>query len=193
MSKTKTKNKQYWKSDIVYYNKITKESGSLILDQSSALLEETLDTAKSIASKAEKIITIILPITSAILIYLIHAIPKEGLNLLTLSGIFAFMVLCISLTFSYLNFKHYHIYVPGIHPKTYLNSRFINTEYTPEEQYGNLVLVMGENIQDRIEENEILNFERTRNNRMALKWLFAIIFCPLLSFLVLLLYHQCRF
>jgi len=192
MSKKLITPKEMWKSDIVYYNKITKESASLILDQTSSLLEETVDTAKRISLKAEKIITIVLPIASAILVYLINSIPKDGINILTLSAIFAFIVLCISLGYSYQNFKHYEIAVPGISPKTVLNSKFINTKFKEWEQYTNLVMVIGENIQDRIEVNDVLNTSRTRNNRIALKFLFGIILCPFLAVVVLLLYHLCH-
>ncbi|MDQ2719408.1 MAG: hypothetical protein M3Z26_06545 [Bacteroidota bacterium] len=101
MFKKQIAEKEAWKSDIVYYNKITKESASLILEQTSSLLKETFDTAKSISVKAEKIITILLPIASAILIYLINSIPNYVINVLTLSGIFAFVVLCVSLYYSF--------------------------------------------------------------------------------------------
>ena len=60
---------QEWKHDIKDWQKITDKTASLMLSQCETALKETIQIAESISSKAEKLASIILPILSALIVY----------------------------------------------------------------------------------------------------------------------------
>jgi purine-cytosine permease-like protein len=182
-----------WKTDVKNWDKITNETASLILDQSETVLKETVETAKTISEKTDRLMSILLPIASAILIYLIRNIYTYKLNFLNISGGLIFCVICISLWYCYKNFRHYNIAIPGFPPKDILISKLIDNGFNESQQYINMIMTLCENIQDRIELNTTLNTSRSRNNRIALKWLFAIPVCPMVSAVFLFLCQGCHF
>jgi len=53
-----------WRTDIKDWTKISEKTAGLMLTQSETVLKETLETAKSTYQKAEKILTILIPITT---------------------------------------------------------------------------------------------------------------------------------
>lgn len=193
MAKQKITKYKTWKTDVVQWDKITNETASLILEEGETVLKETVETAKSISEKADRLITILLPIASAIIIFLINNINPFKFNFLNVSAILILPVVFVSLWYCYQNFKHYDIAIPGFPPSHTLISKLLDNSFTDRQQYLNMVITLCENTQDRIEINETLNVSRTRYSRMAIKWLFLIPFCPVLSAVLLFLGHECHF
>ena len=94
--------------------------------------------------------------------------------------------------FCYKNFKHYEIRVCGDYPQNLLSSSLIDIELTPELQYINMILSICENIQDRIEKNDDNNNLRIRLNQKSLVALSFILVCPILSYLLLLVFSHAQ-
>jgi hypothetical protein len=173
-----------WKTDIKDWTKITEKTAALMLEQCESVLKETLETAKSISAKAEKILTILIPIATALITYLFSKKLSELLYFLPLTGLFCLPVLLGSIAFSYFNFLKYEIAIPGDEPKKLVVSAFIDQNFSDNQQYVNMVLSICENIQRRIDINERANAIRTTWNTRSIKTLGLLILCPVFSYLL---------
>ena len=182
-----------WKSDIINWDQLSNEAAVFVVQQGETVLNECVETARTISAKADRLISILLPLASAIMLYLISGTPLHHNQFLKISGLLILMVMLISLCYCYKNFRHYQIAIPGLYPKDMLTSRIINTTFTERQQYLTLVFNVCENIQQQIEINAELNQARTNNNRLAIKWLFAIPFCPMVVALVLFVVYGFHF
>jgi len=89
-----------WKSDIVNWDKLTKDTALLMLNQSETLLKETIETAKLISSKANSLITILITAASTLLAYILTNINKNDKNAMLLGTAFlSFLVIALSIIF----------------------------------------------------------------------------------------------
>lgn len=181
-----------WSTDIKQWDKLTKDTAVLILNQSESLLRETVESAKIISAKADKLISILIPIESGIVIYILDSSKNKEFDFLSLTAILSFIVVGLSLFFAFKNFQQYNISVTGFHPNTTLISPFIDTDYLDGGQYINMVYNICENLQERITINLKLNAKRTFNNRIAIQLLFILPTCPILSYLFFLI-REIRF
>ncbi len=178
-----------WTTDIKNWTKVSKDTADLMLSQCEAILSDNVDTSKSISAKAEKLIAILVPIASAIIVYLLKS--GQTFNFLTLTAGVAFIILGLSIYFAYQNFKHYTIYIPGDLPKNLVASKFIDNEFSQDQQYINMILSICENVQARIDANEPLNKKRVDNNRTSILLLFILPLCPVLSYFYFLVRENC--
>jgi len=178
--------KNIWRTDIPSekWEDISKDSIDFIYSQSELLLKETLDTAKGIGLKADRIITILSPLTAALVIYILNNICHIN-EFLPLTALFSTIVLIVSIAFCYRNFQKYEIRVPGEYPKKLLLVENLIKIADEKKQYLNLVINECENFQDRIEQNDIDNAIRQKRNTVALKvLLFGLIPCPAVGYLL---------
>lgn len=171
-----------WKTDIKNWQKISEQTAKLMLEQSESVLKETTETAKGISARAERIISILIPITTALVAYLFSKSYSQLMDFLPLTAILCLTVAVASLVLSYINFEKYSIAIPGDYPDKIVRSVFIDNTYNEAEQYVNMILSICENIQRRISINEKCNAKRTRNNTMSLRVLFGFILCPVLAY-----------
>lgn len=179
----------WWTNDIIKWDKISKETASLMLSQSEKLLTETTETAKLISVKSSQLIAILISLATLITGYLSANILKCGLNFLTITCILIFTCLIISGIYCYKNLKPYKISVLGDYPHNIVCSKFIDISFDSNQQYLNLLLNICDNLENRINSNEVLNLAGTKNNKKALNFLFMIPFCPVLSYLLCLVFH----
>jgi hypothetical protein len=179
-----------WRTNIQDWTKIKENTAKLMLDQCETALKETADTAKSITEKSEKILTILLPITTAVLAYLFSRTPADLRNFIFLTAICALPVLLASIFFAYKNFVKYEVFIPGDFPSRIVQSVFIDNEYTADQQYVNLVLNICENIQRKIDINERTSKARSHHNVLAIRVLGLIILAPAAAFLISLFLPQ---
>jgi hypothetical protein len=180
-----------WENDIQNWNKVTKDTASLMLSQCETLLKETTETAKSISAKTIIVLSILIPIATSLVVYLITALHKDGITFLTLSALIAIAFICVSIVYSYKNFMQYKIAVPGDFPHEIMRPGFIDESYIGDEQYVNMALSICNSIENRININEKINSKRTRNSRKSLLWLCILPVSPFLSWVVLLLFCHC--
>jgi hypothetical protein len=173
-----------WKTDIKDWTKISEKTATLMLTQSELVLKEKLETAKSISQKAEKILTILIPITTALITFLFSKKLNEILEFLPLTALLCLPILLISIIFSYYNFLKYEIAIPGEYPKNIATTTFIDQPFTSDQQYVNMVLNICENIQRRIDINEESNRVRRSFNIRSIKTLGLLILCPVISYLL---------
>lgn len=158
---------QEWKTDIKDWTKISEKTATLMLNQCETALKETLDTAKSISVRADRFISIILPIMSVLIIYVINNI-NVWCEILPLSAISAVLLLILALAYCIPNFWKYEICIPGEYPKNIVVSQFIDNDFDHNQQYLNMVLSICENIQIRIDINDKNNEIRTKRNKRCL-------------------------
>lgn len=180
---------EQWKCNLAYWRGITKETTSIILSQSEAVLKETIETSKTISAKADRLLSIVLPSVTGLIIFIINDFSNHKLRLINLSAILCLLILILSLTFIYLNIKSYDIAVPGEYPKQMLRPEFINETIKVEEQHLNIFLHICENIQNKIDGNRLKNAKRRKNNQIALNLLLSIPISPVISYLLLALSH----
>lgn len=191
----KTKKKQYtqtnWSSDIQNWTKISEKTGELILSQVEKSLSETIETSKQISSKADKILTILIPFITSIMIYLISVIngitkTDDLFKFLPITAVVSLIMLIVSMIYCYLNYKEYELSVTGYYPNRIAISDFIdNNSFSSMEQYTNMILWICENTQKKIEYNDWINSKRMRNNTLALTWLQLIPLSPIISFILM--------
>jgi hypothetical protein len=176
--------KQIWRIPIKFaeWGSISKDSIDFIYSQAELLLQETLDTAKGIGLKADRIITILSPLTAALIIYVLNNVCSIG-EFLPLTALLSVAVLILSIGFSYRNFQNYKIRVGGDYPKEMLTIENLKKIPDEKQQYLNLVINQCEILQDRIDKNDIDNIRRQKRNTAALKILvFGLIPCPVLGY-----------
>src|ERR1700752_23090 len=121
-----------WKSDIKNWTNISEKTATLILNQSEAVLKETIETAKTITARAERFMAILIPICSILLIYFINNITSFG-SFLHLTSFFCLLVVGTSLFFCVKNMFKYTISVTGELPKNLAKSEFIENDIDEKE------------------------------------------------------------
>lgn len=179
-----------WSNSISNYDKITKETAQLMLDQSTKLLIETSETAKGISTKATQLIAILIPLSTVLIGYVINNLfLKSTFDFLTLTAILCVICVVISSIFCYKNFKPYNINIVGEYPHDIVAPKFVGENFIENQQFVNLLLNVCDNIENRVLENNDLNEKKVKNNLCAINTLFIIPFCPALSYLILLLFH----
>jgi len=124
-----------WKSDIKDWTKVSEKTATLILTQSESVLKEKLETAKSISQKAEKILTILIPITTAIITFLFSKKINEVFQFLPFTALLCLPILLVSVAFSYYNFIKYEVAIPGEYPKNLATTIFIDQPFSSDQQY----------------------------------------------------------
>ncbi len=145
---------QNCKTDIINWNKITEKTASLMLDQSETALKETIETAKLISSRVDKLISIQLPIATALIVYLFNNRISTITNFLPLTALLSLIIILISLFFCHKAFRKYDIAIPGEYPENIARSEFIDNDFDDNEQYINIVL----SVSNMIEGITILSF-----------------------------------
>jgi hypothetical protein len=110
-----------WPENIDYWNKITEKSADLAIAQSDLLLKESLTTAQSLRDKAEKVITLLIPSISALIIYIITGLSNL-IDIPHLTAIVTIILMMVSLASLFVNIKPYAISVPGNDAETILNN-----------------------------------------------------------------------
>ena len=181
------------KTDIVEWEKIGKDVSALMLKQCETLLKETIETAKTISTRAEKLISIILPIVSALIVYVIKNGWCEITSYLSITAIVTIAVLLTSLIYAYKAFKPYDVYISGEYPKNIVTSELLNTDLPKSEQYLTVFLNICENIQLRIDNNDTRNEMRQKDINASLKALALLTITPIVSLIVYLFFleHHC--
>lgn len=172
-----------WRADIEGWRKLSDETASLILDQGETLLKETIDTGKSITLRAERIITILLPVAIALMTYLLTG--PHLCRFLPLAALLFVLVILCSLMFAYINFEKHVVSVPGEYPRNLATSQLIREEHNDHEQYIILVLSICENLERRIAVNDASNVRRMRNNHISLRIvIIGLVLGPILAYLL---------
>jgi hypothetical protein len=177
----------HWKSDIKDWSKISDKTASLMLNQCEALLKETIETAKHISAKAEKLVSILIPIFTLLLAYTLNNYNKLN-EFLPLCALLSLIIIGTSIYFSAKNLFQYTISVPGEYPKNIVISQFIDG-VEENEQYSQILLYVCENIQMRIDCNEHSNKIRSIDNEISLKILLGLPICPFFAVPIFLLIH----
>jgi hypothetical protein len=175
-----------WETDIKDWTKISEKTATLILNQGEAVLKETIETAKTISARAERMIAILIPICSILVIYFISNIKDFG-SFLHLTSFLCLLVVATSLFFCVRNMFKYTIAITGEFPKNLATSELIDGDFKDSEQYINMLLYIYENIQKRIEINEFQNTIRMADNERTLRVLLLLPICPLFSALIFFL------
>jgi hypothetical protein len=174
---------QNWKTDIKDWRKLSKDTADFILAQAETLLKETLDTANSITVRAERIITLQVPLLVGLLVYIFNNL-KDISHFLPLTAVLCATVIISSIAACYNNFKKNEIDVPGEYPKNILSSRLIENKFDEKEQYLNMVINQCENFQLRIDKNDKLNVLRMKRNMRSLNiFIFGLTLCPVVGYL----------
>lgn len=178
------------KTDIINWHTISEKTAGLILAQGEGLLKETVETAKAISTRSDKLISIQIPILTAFVAYLFGSEYNKTINYLQLSVIIAAVIVFISFVYAYKSFKKYDIAVPGENPSKIASSAFIDKYQNEKQQYLNMVVFISEGIQARVDINIIANKKRMAYNSSSLKILIWLPIAPFLSYLFLSLYNH---
>lgn len=179
-----------WPEDLVWWNKISEKSADLALSQSEAYLLETTKTSQTIQDRTDKLIAILVPITSAILIYLLTG--THGIfDVVTLSALIFVIIITRAIVILIRNLRPYLINVNGEDADVFLNNETINETDSKEEQYIKLALLACNNNKIRASQNDETNQKRSQRNKEAVDTLIiAMIFSPLIGVLIHLLYQR---
>ena len=176
-----------FETDIKDWTELSKDAAAFMLSQCSLVLIETLDTAKSITVRAEKILTFQITVGVSLLTYAIANYEKL-FTFLPLTACIAIILICVGIFFAYLNFRYYSVAIPGELPKDIVRSKFVDG-LEPDWQYLSLVINSCESIQKRIDCNNKENNKRISRNNKSLLCLALLLITPFLSLLCLWVYQ----
>ena len=178
-----------WRTDIKDWTKITDKTATLMVSQCETLLKETIETSKTISLRAEKLSTILIPISASLLVYCMNNIETYN-SFIYIYAFLAFFIVIVSLWFCIKNMFNYNILLPGTTPSNLLVSNYIDNDLNlantaNDRQYISIVISICENIQFKISNNINTNNKRILDNEKSLKTLLLLIPC---SFVAGLLY-----
>jgi len=175
-----------WSTDIHDWTKLTKDSASFYMSQAEARLKSTEDTSNILVASNDRLLGITTTLLSVSIGYLF-----TGSELFLQTTAFFIILFCAgSGYYLFQNLREYNIFTGGEEPKLIFTSPFVENEYSPEQQYLNLVFQMMETIQYKIDQNKITNQLRRRRIGRAkqimlfspLAFLFASVYLHLLGF-----------
>ncbi|HXD92775.1 MAG TPA: hypothetical protein VNX01_06140 [Bacteroidia bacterium] len=182
--------KKEWPKNIIWWNKIQEKSLELALSQSDAYLKETVTTAQTIQDRTDKILTILVPSFSALLVYLFSTTSKIT-DVEPLAALFSGLVILFALSRLYFNLKPYPINVSGDDAESFINNELIKEDDTDNIQYTKIALLACNNNKIRAIANEVYNKERSDRTQIVLKVLFiGLALSPLFALIIHLLYKS---
>jgi len=181
-----------WHCDIPDWDKITKETAAIILAQSEAYLKETIESAKLISAKADRLFGILLPIASGLVVFIINDFSNKRVGGLTISAVLSFLLIAVSLFYSFLNVLNYKIGVVGNYPRELFKIELINDKITKDDQYILMFIYVCESIQAKLVRNNESNTIRAERNKKALIALIGIPFTPLIAYPLFYLFQNCH-
>jgi len=174
----------HWPENVLYWDKISEKTAELVLKQTELVLIQTIETAKSIQDKADKLTALLIPSISATTIYVLSGLDKL-MDIFHITAMLFVIVLIVSQGIIFFNLRAYSIRIPGSHPETLINNHFINREDTEKEQYIQLALQLCKENKLRTEKNNKLNARRSGRNQSALKILaLGLILSPVIGFIL---------
>lgn len=173
-----------WQPNI-NWNLVNQQTGGLILAQGDAYLKETVETAKAITAKAEKLITIIIPIFTGLSVFVCNSFQNFKWSFLNISALVAIVPAFIALIYIAQNFFNYNIGVSGVYPKVLLANDLINDQTEEKHIYNTVLFHVLATIQSRIEKNNKCNHTRSELNNRALITLIVIPFSPVVSWVLM--------
>jgi hypothetical protein len=169
-----------WSTDIIEWNKLSESAAQLYITLAENRLDETVETAKNITDRNDKLLALNITIITAILGYLASKGLERILNgYLCISLSIMMLILILSLVYLVKNLFLYKIGTKGEEPRFILNTRFVD-DYPDNEQYLNLALQVCETYQNKITSNITINNRRNRR----LSWAIYIMLSLPLSFLI---------
>jgi hypothetical protein len=176
--------KKEWPENITHWDKISIKTAELVIAQTQFVLNHSIETAKSIHEKADKLTALLLPSITAVSIYILSGLDKIT-DIAHLSGVVAFIVLVVSQAIIYFNITAYEIRIPGNHPETLINNNFINADDTEEEQFIQIALHICSENKSRTKVNDKKNGRDSHRNQVALKIAaIGLILSPLMGFIL---------
>lgn len=185
------KEKEEWPQTINNWFKISKDTMNVGISESKSLLSETISAAQSIQDKSDKLIAIIIPIFTAIVVF--FATEKKDTSIL-LNLICVFLALTTILCFYYLfpNIKTYEINPNGIRPTIFIDDSVLDLKQPDEEQFIRIGLQICREYLFRIDKNKEANFKRSSRYEKAIKvMVIGIPLSPLLAITVTFFRHHC--
>jgi|JI10StandDraft_1071094.scaffolds.fasta_scaffold1178287_1 hypothetical protein len=175
-----------WKTDIVNWPKLTVESAKLYITQAENRLTGTVETSKIITAKTELLSAISITIISASIYYFFNG----NIPFVKAISFFAFILMLPICFFLIKNWKKYEVATVGEEPQKIFTSKFIDTEFSENEQYINLVFQVMETLQFKIDLNHQTNTVRQRNLTIAKRCFLAL---PLVFILATFYQYYCGY
>ncbi|MFC2088077.1 hypothetical protein ACFLSX_00615 [Calditrichota bacterium] len=169
-----------WRTDIYDWAKISEAQALLFLSLSEKRLDETVETAKLITSKNDKLLTINISLIILIIGYLINHFNEITIDIMATTGLVALIILVYAGIKFIKNLFSYEIGTKGEEPKVILNSTFVNDGINSKESYKAISLQVCEAYQAKIDSNHLVNNDRSVNLQ---KGIYAMIILPL-SFII---------
>lgn len=171
-----------WRTDIIKWDKISIETAKLYVELAEKRLDETVETAKNISDKNDKLLTLTVTLIIAISTYSASTnFLTNSENILQNGLAIILVILFITLWFLFINFISVKIGTKGEEPKIILMNKFID-EYNDSEQYLNLAIHICEVYQEKINNNHPNNLKRDKRLR---KVIYLYVFLSIFSLLVL--------
>lgn len=171
-----------WSTDIIQWNKLSESAAQLYITLAENRLDETVETAKNITDRNDKLLALNITIITAILGFLAtHTLEKILNSYLCVSLLIMLLVLTLSLVYLIKNLFLYKIGTKGEEPKFILKSSFVD-DYPDNEQYLNLALQVCENYQNKITSNTTVNNKRNRRLSLSIYIMLAMPLSFMLSF-----------
>ncbi|NVM64172.1 hypothetical protein FHW88_002500 [Mucilaginibacter sp. SG538B] len=175
---------KYWPEDITHWDKISQKSAELTLAQTEKLLVHSIESAKSIRDKADKLTSLLVPVITGLGVYILTDLKKIT-DFQHFTAVCCLLTLLTAFILLFKNLTAYTIRIPGNNPETLINNNMINAEDSADEQYLQLILHICKENKVRSEKNDTLNLKMSARNQRALKiTVIGLILSPTIGFLL---------
>jgi hypothetical protein len=180
-----------WPQNVTYWPNITEKTAELAMAQSEAMLRETIDAAQSIQEKSDKLLALIVTLSTPLFAYGLAHI-ENWQDTIVLTSLCCTIILIVGFCILFKNIKHYNISSTGNFADTFINNKFIKKTQNPTEQFLQIALQVCKDYKFRTEQNDTLNETRSRRNTKVLYCLvFGLLSSPILAFIfhLVFVYH----
>lgn len=176
-----------WTNNVKDWTLITKESMDLMLKECELALNETIQSIESTTSRADKLISIYIPITVLLIGFSLPHYKEIFSKYLVTCSFVCLLVLLFGIICCWQNIKCYNHFGNGFLPSEIIRTEHIDNNYTEKEQYINFALAICTSIQTKININRRIFSKRSKYNQLALYCLCFLPISPILVFLFAML------
>jgi len=176
-----------WQTDIKDWKSIPKDVMSIMVDQSEKALQGKVDSLELSTKRADQLLSIYIPLCTALSVYVLPKIKEVSSNYLVASGGLALIVTGIGLYFCIKNIRSFKQCDIGFSPRDIIRTEYVDNELSPADKLTALSLAICRNTQLKCDINETTIAKRSNNNQNAIKALIFLPACPIIIAIIFIL------
>lgn len=160
------------------YNLISKDMADLMVKQSEQRLKGTISSLESITSRADRLLSIYIPLVTALSVYIGSNISNIFSSYIVSVALIVLLISISGVFFCWKNAGEYIIEDLGDNPDKIATTEYVDNALNEKLKYVSMCIAICKNAHHRIAFNQITISQRAENNQRALKLFFLIGLSP---------------